>query len=64
MADIAADVVVADQARVARTWRTTAVLVLLGVLSFAAVCDQTGERRECGAFILGQSLLGGCAWLE
>jgi hypothetical protein len=54
--------------KVVRAWRTLAVLSLLGLISFAAVSDQPsgdqGNRRECGPFILGQSLLGGCDWLE
>jgi hypothetical protein len=51
-----------------QAWRTLAVLALLGIASFAAVSDQPGadrdQRRACGRFILGQSLLGGCDWLE
>jgi hypothetical protein len=70
MVDIPADDVFTDRARAeaARAWRTLAVLALLGIVSFAAVSDQPsadrGQRRECGPFIIGQSLLGGCDWLE
>jgi hypothetical protein len=64
MADVAADDVVADRARVGRAWRTLAVLALLGILSFAAVSDQIGERRRCGPFTVGISAVGGCDWLE
>jgi hypothetical protein len=70
MVDIPADDVVggAARAKVARAWRTLAVLTLLGIASFAAVSDQPsadrGQKPECGPFILGQSLLGGCDWLE
>jgi hypothetical protein len=66
MVDIPADRVVLP--RPTQAWRTLAVLALLGIVSFAAVSDQPGtdrdQRRVCGPFILGQSPLGGCDWLE
>jgi hypothetical protein len=66
MVDILADSVVLPRPTLA--WRTLAVLALLGIISFAAVSDQPSadrdQRRVCGPFILGQSLLGGCDWLE
>jgi hypothetical protein len=66
MVDIAADDVAPDRARLnlARSWRALTVLLLLSILSFAAVSDQTGERRECGPFTIGVSPVGGCDWLE
>ena len=70
MVDTPADDVSADRAgaKVARAWRTLAVLALPGIVTFAAVSDQPsedrGQRRECGPLILGQSLLGGCDWLQ
>ena len=68
MVDIAADDVAGVRSRAKVAWRTLAVLALLGIVSFAAVSDQPsadrGQNRECGPFILGQSLLGGCDWLE
>ena len=70
LVDITAEDVAPDRVRlnVLRAWRTLAVLSLLGLISFATVSDQPrgdrGNRRECGPFILGQSLLGGCDWLE
>ena len=66
MVDIPADDVPADRERVkvAKAWRSLAVLLLLGILSFAAVSDQSDERRECGPFTLGVSPLGACDWLQ
>ena len=66
MVDISADDVPADRERVkvAKVWRTLAVLLLIGVLSFAAVSDQSNEGRECGPFTLGVSPLDGCDWLQ
>jgi hypothetical protein len=66
MVDIPGDGVSADRERVkaSKAWRTLAILLLLGILSFVATSDQPKERRECGPFILGRSLLGGCDWLE
>ena len=66
MVDIPADSVALPKS--ATAWRTLAVLALLGLVSFAAVSDQApadrDQRRACGPFIVGQSLLGGCDWLE
>ena len=66
MVDVPADRVVLPRPTLA--WRTLAVLALLGFVSLAAVSDQPAadrdQRRACGPFILGQSLLGGCDWLE
>jgi hypothetical protein len=45
-------------------WRTLAVLVLLGILSFTAVSDQSNARRECGPFTMGVSPVGGCDWVQ
>jgi hypothetical protein len=64
MVDIPADGVSAERAKLTKAWRTLAVLLLLGILSFVSTSDQPDERRECGPFILGQSSLGGCDWLE
>jgi hypothetical protein len=66
MVAIAADDVAPGRAglNLARSWRALAVLLLLGILSFAAVSDQSGERRPCGPFTVGVSPVGGCDWVE
>jgi hypothetical protein len=66
MVDIPADGVSTDRARarIAKAWRTLAVLMLFGILSFAGVSDQSDERRECGPFTIGVSPLSGCDWLQ
>jgi hypothetical protein len=59
MTDITADVF--PTTRTNRTpraaWRALAILMLLGMLSFAAVSDQ---HRSCAPFAIGVSAIGGC----
>jgi hypothetical protein len=47
-----------------KAWMTMAVLLLLGMVSFAAVADQANQRRDCGPIEFGRSALGGCDWLR
>jgi hypothetical protein len=62
--DIAVDDVPADQARFNLSCRALASLMLLGIVSFAAVSDQSREEPpKCGPFTLDRSALGGCDWL-
>jgi hypothetical protein len=66
MVAISADDVPLDRTRrnLAKARKRLAVLALLGILSFAAVSDQSQERPpECGPFTIGVSPLGGCDWL-
>jgi hypothetical protein len=47
-----------------RAWCLVVLLIYLGLMTLAAVQSLSVEqRRECGPFILDQSVLGGCDWL-
>jgi hypothetical protein len=62
MVDIPADAD-RERAKVAKAWRTLAVLLLLGILSVVVMSDQPNERRECGPMVIGTSAVGSCDWL-
>jgi hypothetical protein len=64
VAAILADDVISPMAEARRAWRMLALFLLLGLLSFAAVSDESTHRPECGVFTLDQSLVGGCDRLE
>ena len=67
MVDIAADDVAGVRSRAKVAWRTLAVLALLGMsLPQSRISPALTEVRTASAahLYLGQSLLGGCDWLE
>jgi hypothetical protein len=43
--------------------RIITVLLLLGMISFAAVQSHGVEPPECGPVTIGQSAIGGCDWI-
>ena len=48
---------------IARAGRILALLIVLGLISLAAVLADRLEVRKCGPFTIGRSAIGSCDWI-